>query len=159
MRKQLKLFPDPAYQVAEIQLSYKSKIPASERPKISGSKDAYDILKFQWNENTLELQEEFKILMLNRANRVIGLYEASKGGIAGTVADPKLIFAATLLCGASGIILAHCHPSGNLTPSQADLDLTKKLHASGKLLDIQVLDHIILAGDKYNSLADEGLMP
>ena len=82
----------------------------------------------------------------------------SQGGVAGTVADPKIIFKLALDDLASGVILAHNHPSGNLTASQADLDLTKKLKDAGKLLDIQVLDHIIVAGQKYFSFADEGLM-
>jgi len=97
-----------------------------------------------WNDDLLELQEEFKILLLNRFNKVIGIFAVSLGGIAGTVADPKLIFGCSLKAAASGIILAHNHPSGSLQPSQADMDLTKKLRDGGKLLDIQVLDHIIV---------------
>ncbi|HZI24412.1 MAG TPA: JAB domain-containing protein, partial [Chryseolinea sp.] len=94
----------------------------------------------------------------NRANRLIKKIQISQGGVAGTVADPKIIFKFALDELSSGIILAHNHPSGNLTASQADLDLTKKLKEAGKLLDIQVLDHIIVAGQKYFSFADEGLM-
>jgi DNA repair protein RadC len=78
--------------------------------------------------------------------------------VAGTIADPKIIFKLALEELASGIILAHNHPSGNLVASQADIDLTKKLQASGKMLEIQVLDHLIIAGKKYFSFADEGLM-
>lgn len=102
--------------------------------------------------------EAFWIVLLNRANRVIKKHQISQGGVAGTVADPKLIFKVAVEELASGIILAHNHPSGNLTASQADIDLTRKLKESGKLLDIQVLDHIIIAGKKYFSFADEGLM-
>jgi len=107
--------------------------------------------------------EEFKILLLNRANRVIGCYEVSSGGTCGTVADPKVIFAVALKCCATSIILAHNHPSGNLKPSQADILLSQKLKAGGRLLEIEVLDHIILSpeinSDKpYYSFADEGLM-
>ena len=96
--------------------------------------------------------------MLNRANKVIGIFAVSSGGMCGTIADPRVIFAAALKSCAISIILAHNHPSGNLRPSQSDIDLTNKLRAAGKLLDIEVLDHIILAEDSYLSLADEGLL-
>ena len=128
------------YQVAEIQLTYKSNVKPSLRPRISGSMDAYNVLLDSWDDNKLELIEQFKVLLMNRANRVLGISEVSTGGIAGTVADPKLIFAAAIKGAASGIILAHSHPSGNLTPSQADIDLTRRLKEAGKLLEIQVLD-------------------
>jgi DNA repair protein RadC len=137
------------FEVAEIQLSYKSKVKASLRPKISRSKDVEDVL---------ELHEQFKILLLNRANRVTGIYEVSSGGLADTVADPKLIFGCALKAAASGIILAHNHPSGALQPSQTDMDLTKKLKEGGKLLDVQILDHIIITSEAYYSFADEGLL-
>jgi DNA repair protein RadC len=128
---------------------------AEEKPKIGGSADAFEILKA----DLLDIPHEaFWIILLNRANRVIKKHQISKGGVAGTVADPKIIFKVALEELASGIILAHNHPSGNLTASQADIDLTKKLKESGKLLDIQVLDHIIIAGKKYFSFADEGLL-
>ena len=155
------------WEVSEIQLVYSPNIKPSERPKISQSKDAYEILKACWNNSTLELFEQFKVILVNRANRVLGIFEVSSGGISGTVADPKLIFAAAItkktLSGAirgaaSGIILAHNHPSGNLTPSQADIDLTRKLKEGGKYLEIQVLDHIILTSEKYFSFADEGVL-
>lgn len=126
-----------------------------ERPRINGSADAFEILKA----DLLDIPHEaFWIILLNRANRVIKKHQISQGGVAGTVADPKIIFKVAVEELASGIILAHNHPSGNLTASQADLDLTKKLKESGKLLDIQVLDHLILADKKYFSFADEGLL-
>lgn len=127
----------------------------TEKPKIGGSIDAYEYIK----SHLLDIpHEEFWILLLNRANRIIKKYQISQGGVAGTVADPKIIFKVALEELASGIILAHNHPSGNLTASQADLDLTKKLAAGGRLLEIQVLDHLIIAGQKYFSFADEGLI-
>jgi DNA repair protein RadC len=104
------------------------------------------------------LVEEFKILLLNRAGRVIGCYEVSFGGFAGTVADPKVIFAVALKSCASSIVLAHNHPSGNLKPSQSDINLTQKLIQAGKYLEINVLDHIILTREGYYSFADEGMM-
>lgn len=146
------------YQVAEIQLIYKSNVKPSERPKISTSKDARDVLMGTWDGTKLELVEQFKVMLTNRANRVLGIFEVSTGGISGTVADPRLIFAAAIKGIASGLILCHNHPSGNLQPSQADIDLTRKIKEAGKLLEIQLLDHIILTSEEYYSFADEGLL-
>lgn len=145
-------------EVSEIQLSYKSTVKPSQRPKITGSKDAYEVLRKSWDDSKLELVEQFKAMFTNRANKVLGIYEVSTGGIAGTVADPKLIFVAALKVGASGVILSHNHPSGNLKPSQADIDLTKKIKEAGKFLEIQLMDHVILTSEGYFSFADEGLV-
>lgn len=147
-----------AYQVSELELVYKQKYKPSERPKITTSIECYQILFGYWNKEIIGFIEEFKILLLNRANRVIGVFQVSTGGMCGTIADPRVIFAAALKACATSIILAHNHPSGNLQPSQSDIDLTNKLKAAGKLLDIEVLDHIILAEDTYLSFADEGIM-
>ena len=143
--------------VEEIGLVYKTTIKASERPVITSSQDVYKLLLDNWDKDTIELFEEGKIILLNQANRVLGLYPLSKGGITGTVMDPKLIFTAALKSGACHIILSHNHPSGNLKPSKADEDLTAKIKAAGKLLDITVLDHVIISREGYFSLADEGL--
>jgi DNA repair protein RadC len=142
--------------VSALELGRRRKdLEVNDRPKITASRDAYDIIKA----DLLDIpHEEFWVLLLNRANRMIKKWQISQGGIAGTVADPKIIFKLALDELASGIILAHNHPSGNLTASQADLDLTRKLREAGKLLDIQVLDHLIVAGQKYFSFADEGLI-
>lgn len=146
------------FEVAEIQLSYKSKVKASLRPKITCSKDAEQVLRRVWDNDKLEFVEQFKILLTNRADRVLGVFDVSLGGMVGTVADPKVIFACALKAAACGIILAHNHPSGNLTASQADIDLTKKLSLGGKFLEISVLDHIISTSEAYFSFADEGLL-
>ena len=133
----------------------RNELEEHEKPKIGGSADAYELLK----SDLLDIpHEEFWVILLNRANRVVKKYQISQGGVAGTVADPKIIFKVALEELASGIILAHNHPSGNLKASQADVDLTKKLAAGGRLLEIQVLDHLIIAGQKYFSFADEGLI-
>ena len=128
---------------------------AEEKPRVSGSRDCFNILKPHMQDLP---HEEFWIILLNRANRVIRKYQVSQGGVAGTVADPKIIFKVAIAELASGIILAHNHPSGNLTASQADIELTKKIKDAGKLLEIQVLDHLIVAGQKYFSFADEGML-
>jgi DNA repair protein RadC len=146
------------WQVAEIQLSYKSNVKPSLRPKISSSRDAHEVLKRVWNDSVIELCEQFKVIFTNRANKVLGVFEVSTGGIAGTVADPKLIFVAALKAGATGLILSHNHPSGNLTPSHADIELTRKIKQGGQLLEIQLLDHIIITSESYYSFADQGLL-
>jgi DNA repair protein RadC len=125
------------------------------RPTITSSRDAYQMIATLLADLP---HEEFWILLLNRANRVIGRERVSVGGVAGTVVDAKLIFQKAIQQLASSIILAHNHPSGNLRPSQADIDLTKKLKSAGKVLDIQVLDHLIISEAGYTSLADEQLM-
>jgi DNA repair protein RadC len=126
-----------------------------EKPRIGGSHDAFELLRANLQDIS---HEEFWVILLNRANRVIRKYQVSQGGVSGTVADPKIIFKTALEELASGIILAHNHPSGNLTASRADIELTQKLTAGGRLLEIQVLDHLIIAGQKYFSFADEGLI-
>ncbi len=144
--------------VAEVELVYKSKVKASERPKINCSKDIYDVLRKVWDDDRIEMVEEFKVIFLNRANRVIGVYEASSGGITGTVADPRLILAAAIKSLSVSIILSHNHPSGNLKPSRADEELTQKIKEAGKYHDIRVVDHIIVTSEGYYSFADEGLL-
>ena len=128
---------------------------AEEKPRISASRDCFNLLRPHLEDIP---HEEFWIILLNRANRMIKKFQISQGGVAGTVADPKIIFKLALSELASGIILAHNHPSGNLTASQADIDLTRKIKEAGKLLEIQVLDHLIVAGNKYFSFADEGIL-
>lgn len=147
-----------AFQVAEISISYSSKIKNSERPKLNSSREVFKVFSETWNPDTIELLEQFKVVLLNKGNRVIGLYEASSGGVSGTIADPKLIFGTALKACASAIILAHNHPSGALRPSQADISLTKKIKEGGRLLDIDVLDHLIITTEGYYSFGDEGMM-
>jgi len=145
-------------QIAEVELIYKTKIKASERPQVKTSKESADLLKQMWNENKIDFVEQFKVLFLNRANRVLGIIELSTGGVTGTVADPKLIFIAALKANACSIIISHNHPSGNLKPSQVDEQLTQKIKQAGQLLDIKLLDHIIVTSEGYYSFADEGLI-
>lgn len=146
-------------QVTEIKLTYQNKVKAADRPQIKSSLDAYNILVANWDEQTIELFEEFYILLLDRANRVLGRYLVSQGGMAGTVVDAKMVFACALKGKAHALILCHNHPSSTLKPSKADLDLTKKLSEAGELLDIAVLDHLIISPEGgYYSFADEGMM-
>lgn len=144
--------------VTEIRLTYQSKVKAADRPQITGSQDAYEILAANWSDQ-IGFIEEFYILLLDRSNRVMGRYLVSQGGLAGTVVDAKVIFAAALKARCSSLILSHNHPSANVRPSQADIDLTRKLQKGGEVLDILVVDHLILSPEGgYYSFADEGLI-
>ena len=146
-------------QVDEVQLIYKSKIPPSERLKVSCSKDAYEAFLNAWDDDTLEHHEEFKVMLLNRANKVLGIITISRGGLSGTVVDLKQIFQAALKSNSSSIIVGHNHPSGNKQPSEADSRITKKIRDAGKFLDISVVDHLILIpGQDFYSYADEGML-
>lgn len=150
------LIQSPLTQVSEIQLTYNPVIKPSQRPKIEQSIDVYTLLINNWDLGKIEFIEQFKIMLLNRANKVLGIMDVSTGGVSGTVADPKIIFSAALKANASVIILSH--PSGNLKPSQSDLDLTRKLIAAGGYLDIQVIEHIIITSEGYLSFVDEGIL-
>jgi len=144
-------------QVAEIQVSYSTT--GSEKIRVTSCLDAYDIFLASWSLQTIELHEEFKILMLNRANDVLGIYTLSKGGTSGTVVDTKLLFAVSLKCNASSIILCHNHPSGNLTPSEPDKKITDRVKNVAELLEIKMLDHIIItAHNGYYSFSENGLL-
>jgi DNA repair protein RadC len=145
--------------IAEVQLIYKSKVKASDRKKITCSRDAYKIFMEYWNPDIIKFIEEFKILLMNRSNAVLGILDISKGGISGTVTDVRVVYLAAIKANASGIICAHNHPSGNLNPSESDTRLTQKLKEAGNLMDIQLLDHLILTtDDSYYSFADNGLL-
>ena len=145
--------------IAEVQLIYKSKVKASDRKKITCSRDAYKIFMENWNPDIIEFVEEFKILLMNRSNSVLGILEISKGGISGTVTDVRLIYQGAIKANASGIIVCHNHPSGNLNLSESDIKITQKIKEAGNLMDIQLLDHLILTMDgSYYSFADNGLL-
>ena len=126
-----------------------------EKAKIGGSKDAFQILQLKLEDLP---HEEFWIVLLNRANKVIDTKLVSRGGVSSTVVDSKVIFNYALESLASAIILAHNHPSGNLKPSNSDIRLTKKIVDAGKIMEVPVLDHIIVGDNDYFSFADEGLI-
>ena len=126
-----------------------------EKDNIGGSKDAFQVLQLKLEDLP---HEEFWIMLLNRANKVIDTKLVGRGGVSSAVVDSKVIFSFALESLASGIILAHNHPSGNLKPSNSDIRLTKKLVDAGKILDFPILDHIIVGDNDYFSFADEGLI-
>jgi DNA repair protein RadC len=141
---------------AALELRRRNENVSPERPMIVSSKDAYSQLKSELS--NLD-HEEFWVLYLNQGSKLLLKKQISSGGTSSTVVDPRIIFGYALeKKTTSTIILAHNHPSGNLVPSQADMDLTERIIAAGKLFDIQVVDHLILAGKNYCSFADSGLM-
>ena len=141
-------------EVAEIKVSYSTT--STPKIKITSVNKAFEVLLSLWNLDTIELQEEFKVLLLNRANEVLGIYPLSKGGITGTVVDSRLIFAVALKCNATGILLCHNHPSGNLKPSDADITLTRSIKKCADFLDITLIDHLIITKNGFYSFSNEG---
>lgn len=141
--------------VAALELGRRRKeTKISKREKITTSKDVYEIMR----PSMMDLpHEEFWLLMLNRANSVIKKELISRGGIAGTVVDSKLIFKIALENYASSIIICHNHPSGNLKPSEQDMKITKTIKEAGKIMEIQLLDHLIVTENGFYSFADEGV--
>ena len=141
-------------EVSEIKVSYSTT--NTPKVKITSGDVAFELLLSLWDLDTIELQEEFKVLLLNRANEVLGIYPLSKGGITGTVVDSRLIFAVALKCNATGIIIAHNHPSGTLKPSEADITLTKSIKKCADFLDITLIDHLIITKNGFYSFSNEG---
>lgn len=113
---------------------------------------------FKKSKCQLEYKEYFFIILVNRANKVIGYHKLSEGGLSGTIADIKLAFAIALKSLASAMILAHNHPSGTLLPSQADIDLTNQFAEAGKILNLKILDHIIITSEGYFSFAAKHML-
>jgi DNA repair protein RadC len=149
--------PDaPPVAVTEISVSYKPRKNRT-RVKIGHSTDAYKVLLDWFDMDTICMQEQAVILYLDIANRTIGAYKLSAGGVNNTIVDPRLVFSVALKCVAKNVILAHSHTC-NLIPSKQDISLTKNLVEAGKLLDITVLDHIIINTEGYLSMSDEGYL-
>jgi len=145
--------------VNEIEIIYRNPVPYQDRIQIRSSATAYEVLRAMWDLNRMELVEQFKILLLDQKNNCLAVSDIATGGMSSCLADPKVIFATALKARATSLILAHNHPSGNLTLSEPDKVLTRKLKDGGKLLDIAVLDHLIVTPHNYLSFADDGLMP
>jgi len=133
----------------------KSVMIKKELCQIKCSSDARDLILPYLVDLT---HEEFFCIFLNRANKVIKVEQISKGGISGTVTDVRILFKTAVLKCASGLIVAHNHPSGNLNPSESDSKITAKIKEAGNLLDIQLLDHLIICNSDYYSFADNGLI-
>ncbi len=145
--------------ISQISLVYKNKVKASDRPKINESKDAYALFRDNWDDMTINLYEEFKILLIDNSNRCMGICTISKGGLTSAMVDVRLLFATALKARSTAVVLGHNHPSGKTKPSYSDKQLTSKILEGAKLLDIQILDHIIVGDDEYTSFADKGICP
>lgn len=142
--------------ISEIKISYKNL----HKPiiRIGCSSDLYDVSIKNWDSDLIEAQEEVKLVLLNRGNYVIGIHDLSKGGICSSIIDIRLVMSISLKCLASSIALVHNHPSGNLSPSDADKKITKKVKEASEYFDIKLLDHIIITNKYYFSFADESLL-
>lgn len=142
--------------VSEIKISYMNEV--DEKIKVMGSSEVFQVLKANWDLDTIELQEEFKILLLNQGNQVLGIKSMFKGGINTCSIDVRLIMGMALKANASALVITHNHPSGNLNASESDKRITSKIKECCELFDIRLLDHIIMAKNSYLSFADEGIL-
>lgn len=136
--------------IAEVELIYRNPTSYTQRPKIQSPQDAEAILRKLWDDNKIELLEQAKLVLLDRNMACLGVSDIATGGIAGCVIDPIIVFSTALKAKASAIILAHNHPSGNLAPSKADRLLTEKIIEGGKILGIEMHDHLIMTKDGYS---------
>lgn len=143
------------FRAGELGLTYKREAP--DLHKVTSSRHIYEFIKPYFSD-TIEVQESFYVIGLSRSNHIRSVFRLSTGGAAGTVADPKLIFARLLLDNCAAFIMAHNHPSGNPKPSMADRRLTENCTKAGKVLDLPLLDHIIVTTEQYTSFADKGLI-
>lgn len=147
------------HQVNEIKISYQGGVKSKYWAKLSHSSDAAEILFEDWDKRTMELQESFKIILLNNSNKVKGICQISQGGLTGTLVDLRILFATVLKTLSVGLILAHNHPSGKLEPSENDIKLTRKIKKAASFFDIKLLDHLIFAPDgDYFSFKDRGML-
>ena len=144
------------YRVAEVELSYRNRVPSKNRKKVVDSYSAYKILRDNYSDNTIDYKETFKVLYMNQNCQVLGCSTISEGGITQTMADVRLVMQGALLTNAVAMILAHNHPSGSTRPSREDDLLTRRIVEAAKLLDLRVADHIILTSEDYYSYDDEG---
>jgi DNA repair protein RadC len=157
LKKALSYELEKSPKLAEVKAQYIPVQTFAEMPLIENSQNVFDYLRPVLN-NKIYHVEYFLVMFLNRANKVLGWSKISKGGIAGTLADAKVIFQLALLRNASSIIIAHNHPSGNIKPSVSDITLTEKMKKAGEIVTIPVLEHVILTDTEYYSFADNGLI-
>lgn len=143
-------------EVAEIKVSYSTN--QVDKVKLTNCAEVFEFILSKWDLDIIEFQEECKLILVNRANFVLGIYELSKGGITGTVVDIRVILSVALKCNASGIILVHNHPSGNMKPSEADKKITQKLYNACELLELVLIDHFIVSKNGFFSFKQDGLI-
>ena len=144
------------YKVAEVELSYRNRVPNKDRKQVLNSDTAYKVLRDSYSDSTIDYKETFKVLYMNQNCQVLGCSTISEGGITATMADVRLVLQGALLTNAVAMILAHNHPSGSTKPSRQDDDLTQRIVDAAKIMEIRVNDHIILTNEDYYSYSDEG---
>ena len=142
------------HSIAELEVKYTPNKYDGEIKKITNSNEAYQLVLESWNKETLQLFEEFKVIMLNNSNEVLGIWVMSKGGMTGTAVDVKLLFSVVLKSCAAAIITVHNHPSGNLQPSESDSNIYEKMKSVASFLDVRYLDNLIITKDGYYSFMD-----
>jgi len=142
--------------VNEIKLSYSRKGNAEKT--VINSYEVSEVFRAHFDNEQIDYKESFYVLYLDQRNKVLGIKKTSECGISSTMVDVRIVMQGALLCNASAIVVCHNHPSGNLTPSSSDIKMTKKIEEAAKVLDFNLLDHIILTSDSYFSFLDEGLL-
>lgn len=142
------------YNIAQIELIYHHNSIPVDYPKVNNALTAYQILRSSWDDNKIDLYEQFKIILLDRSKACLGVVEIADGGFNQVTVDPKSVFAAALIGKASSIILAHNHTTDRLDPSADDLNLTKHLITCGMVMDIDIDDHLILNRRRFHSMKD-----
>jgi DNA repair protein RadC len=142
--------------VSEIKVSYSNT--GGKKIKVNNSDTAWQVALSQWDMSIIEFQEEVKVILMNRANVVLGIYELSRGGSTSSVVDIKIILSVALKAHSSSIIIVHNHPSGNLQPSEADKRLTKRLKSACEVVDLVLLDHLIVTKESFYSFKDNDLL-
>lgn len=141
----------------EIKVSYRNSAIVTDQTRINTSRDADAVFRNIWADN-MDFCESFYLLCLNRNNRVIGWIMLSQGGLCGTVVDVRHLFSIALKTNSAGVVVAHNHPSGALSPSNHDNEITQKIKQAGKLLDVPLIDHLILTSEGFYSFSDEGAL-
>ena len=144
--------------LAEVQLSYRSKQNPTSQPQILDPQGAEQYLRGIWDQDAMELNEDFIVLMLTSSKHCLGWARISRGGSTATIVDPASVFKLALLANSQCLICAHNHPSNNLRISSTDKALTKRLVDAGRLLGIEVIDHLVLTRYGFSSFSQQGLM-
>lgn len=144
--------------LAEVKLSYKTEQPHKTFPQVTSPDEAGKVLRTVWDNDHIQLKDEFVVLLLNNAKHCIGWSKISSGGGTATIVDPCSVYQVALLANATSIIVAYNHPSGNLEPSKSDRTLTERIKKSGNMLGITLEDHIILTTDDYVSFRAKGIL-
>ncbi len=147
------------FAVSEIELVYRNKLKPEDRIKVTEASTAYNLMMTVWDMNKIDLVEQVYVMLLDRNCACMGISHIATGGMSACIVDPKVVFGIALKSRAQGLILAHNHPSGNLTPSRMDREITDKIIEGGRILDIYIADHLIVTRNDYHSFSQMGYVP